>query len=502
MDQPAVVIKNISKRFGGTQALYNVSFDIAKGEVHALLGENGAGKSTLIKIISGVVQKDDGSVIFDGEELNVKNPQQARKKGINVVYQELSLVSELTVVENILASTEPMNKFRKMNKKNLPEHVRHILTRFNINPSTYVRNLGIGMQQMVEIAAAVSRDCKLLILDEPTAALTNEESSELFKLIDDLKSKGVTIIYISHKISEVMAISDSVSVLKDGLYVDTKPISECSETMLISMMIGREFSDMYPPLCNKVGDIVLEVNNLTGEGFKDVSFNLRRGEILGFAGLSGAGRTEVMTTIFGAAKAESGEVKLEGKPLKVTLPIDAIRAGIGYLPEDRKQVAIFPDMDIKENTIAAVIDRIAEKGLLNSKKVKDSTVDINSKLQTKYGSIEHKINSLSGGNQQKVILSRWLLSDPKVLIVDEPTRGIDVGAKHEIYLILRDLAENGMGIILVSSELPEIVGMADRVITMYRGRVMSESKNDAMLADVVGRAIIGMTSENEIKETP
>ena len=500
MKKPAVIIKDISKKFGGTQALSDVSFEIAEGEVHALLGENGAGKSTLIKIISGVTPKDKGAIIFDGEELAVKNPQQAREKGINVVYQELSLVPNLTVVENILASTEPMNKFRKMDKKNLPEHVRQVLNKFNINPSTLVRNLGIGMQQMVEIAGAVSRNCKLLILDEPTAALTNEETNELFRLIGELKAKGVTIIYISHKISEILAIADSVSVLKDGLYVGTKPIAECDETSLISMMIGREFGDMYPPLSDSAGEVILEVNNLTGEGFEDVSFHLRRGEILGFAGLSGAGRTETMITIFGASKIHSGNIMLEGKPLKVKRPIDAIKAGIGYLPEDRKQVAIFTQMDIKENTIAAVIDRIAQRGMLNRKKIKEATLEINAKLQTKYGSIDHKIISLSGGNQQKVILSRWLLADPKVLIVDEPTRGIDVGAKHEIYQILRDLASKGMGVILVSSELPEIVGMSDRVITMYKGRVMCEAKNDAALTDLVGRAIVGMPPENVAKE--
>jgi ABC-type sugar transport system ATPase subunit len=262
------------------------------------------------------------------------------------------------------------------------------------------------------------------------------------------------------------------------------------------MMIGREFDNMYPPLSNGAGETILEVKNLTGEGFTDVSFELRRGEILGFAGLSGAGRTETMITIFGASKVYSGSIMLENKPLKAKRPIDAIRAGVGYLPEDLKQVAIFSQMDIKENTIAAVIDRIARGGMISSRKIKESTLEMNAKLKTKYGSIDHKILSLSGGNQQKVILSRWLLSNPKVLIADEPTRGIDVGAKHEISQILRDLASKGMGIILVSSELPEIVGMCDRVITMYKGNVMCEAKNDAALTDVVGRAIVGMTSKN------
>ena len=502
MNRSAVVLKNISKRFGGTQALSDVSFEIAKGEVHALLGENGAGKSTLVKIISGVIPKDEGNILVDGEELRVKNPQQARQKGINVVYQELSLVPNLTVAENILASTERMNKFGKMDTKNMPGHIRQVLRKFHINPSTRVRHLGIGMQQMVEITSAISRNCKLLILDEPTAALTNEEIKELFRLIGELKQQGVTIIYISHKISEILTIADRVSVLKDGLYVGTKPIVECDEATLISMMIGRELGNMYPPLGSELGEIILEVKNLAGEGFNDVSFKLRRGEILGFAGLNGAGRTELMTTIFGASKANSGDIMLEGNTLKTKRPIDAIRAGIAYLPEDRKQVAIFSQMNIKENSITAIIDSVAKNGVLDRKKIRELTCGMIEKLRTKVGSMDDKILSLSGGNQQKVVLSRWLLSNPKVLIADEPTRGIDVGAKHEIYQILRGLTSKGIGIILVSSELPEIIGMCDRVITMYRGKVVCEAENDAALTDLLGRAIVGMASETMIREAP
>jgi len=495
MDQPAVIIQNISKRFGGTQALSDVSFTVAKGEVHALLGENGAGKSTLIKIISGVTPKDEGEIIVDGEELHIRNPQQARKKGINVVYQELSLVPNLSVAENILASIEQMNKFTRLNTKKLPDHVVQMLRKFNIDPSMDVRHLGIGMQQMVEITGAVSANCKLLLLDEPTAALTNEEVEELFRFIGELKAQGVTIIYISHKISEIFMIADRVSVLKDGLYVGTKPVSECDETTPISMMIGREFGEMYPPLAEETGEVILEVKNLSGEGFSDVSFELRCGEILGFAGLSGAGRTELMTTIFGASKATEGSMTLSGKPLKPRRPNDAIEAGLAYLPEDRKQVAIFSLMDIKENLVASVIDRISKGGLVDRKAAKESTHEMVAKLKTKIGSIDDKILSLSGGNQQKIVLSRWLLSNPSVLIVDEPTRGIDVGAKHEIYQILRDLASKGMAIILVSSELPEIIGMCDRVITMYKGKLMCEAKNDAAITELLGRAIVGIASD-------
>lgn len=495
-NQTILSIQNISKRFGGTQALSQVSMELKRGEIHALMGENGAGKSTLIKIISGVISKDSGTILMEDKPLHVKSPQEARKQGINVVYQELSLIPNLTVAENICASSDRMNTFRAMNLYDLGEDVVSMLESFQINPFTIVKNLGIGAQQMVEIAGAISRNCKLLILDEPTAALTSDEVQILYGIIKKLKEQGVTIIYISHKLSEIFDIADRVTVLKDGKYVGTVEVSQCDEAQLVSMMIGRKLEDMYPPHSSKVGDTVLEVKHLTGDGFTDVSFAVRSGEIVGFAGLAGAGRTEVCTAIFGANPIFSGEIYVDGQKVRIRRTQDAMKAGIGYLPEDRKDVGVFMQMNITDNAIASTIDKMTKGGLLDKKKVKRDTVGIMQKMNTKVGSLDDKILSLSGGNQQKVILARWLMAAPKVLIVDEPTRGIDVGAKYEIYQLLRQLADEGMAIVVISSELPEIFGLSDRVIAMYHGKISCEVNHDDLeLVDSIGHAIMGLVHE-------
>ncbi|MDO4552618.1 MAG: sugar ABC transporter ATP-binding protein [Bacillota bacterium] len=494
-------IQNISKRFGGTQALDDVSFDIRRGEVHALLGENGAGKSTLIKIISGVVARDKGTILFDGQPLAAKNPQHARTLGINVVYQELSLVPGLSVAENICASNEKMNTFRIMKTNNLGEDALRILEMLHIDPKTPVKALGIGAQQMVEIAGAISRNCKLLVLDEPTASLTNDEIRELYKIMHMLKEAGVTMIYISHKLSEVFEIADRVTVLKDGKYVATQNVSDINEQDVVHMMIGRELNDMYPPKAEKKGEKVLEVRNYAGHGFNDISFDLHQGEILGFAGLSGAGRTEFCTALFGTEKAFSGQVKLFGKDFQARSVKDAMAQGIGYLPENRKEAGVFMQMSIKENTVAATLKELVKGGLLDGKKAIENTNDMIDQLNTKVGSIDDGILSLSGGNQQKIVLARWLLAHPRILIVDEPTRGIDVGAKYEIYQILRKLANNGMAIILISSELPETIGMSDRVIAVYRGKVSAEVEaGDPDIESKIGRGIMGLAVEEGGKE--
>ncbi len=493
-------LKNISKRFSGTQALDGVSFDIEQGEIHAIMGENGAGKSTLIKIVSGVFPRDGGEMLFEDKPLIVHSPQEARQKGINVVYQELSLVPNLTVAENIGATSGKMNTFKVLDKYNLPQDVLDLLNNFGIDPFVAVKNLGIGAQQMVEIAGAVSRKCKLLILDEPTASLTSGEVDELFGIIRKLKSQGVTIIYISHKLAEVFEIADKVTVLKDGKYIDTVKIEDCTQDKLISMMIGRSLQDMFPEKEGQAGDVILSVKDLSGEGFSEISFDLRKGEVLGLAGLAGAGRTELCTAIFGANQIYSGEIIVEGKKLVPKYPGDSLKAGIGYLPEDRKQMGIFLNQTVKENAIVATLDMIAGAlGILNTKNDTKRTLDEIGKLNTKVGSIEDSILSLSGGNQQKIILSRWLMANPKILIVDEPTRGIDVGAKFEIYRILRSLAKGGMAIIMVSSELPEIFGLSDRIIAMYHGRKFVEKNaGDEDMQDIIGAAIVGV--EHKPKE--
>jgi len=485
-------IRNLSKRFGGTQALDDVSFDVRKGEIHALLGENGAGKSTLIKIISGVVQKDRGSVFLDGSELKVKNAQQSRELGINVVYQELSLVPDLSVAENIFASSVPMNTFKLMRFEKLGDDVMSIVGMLGVDLKTLVRNLGIGAQQMVEIAGAISRKCKLLILDEPTASLTNDETRHLYRLMRTLKDSGVMIIFISHKLSEVFEIADRATVMKDGRFVATEEVRNLNEKTLIKLMTGRDLRDMYPPKGDARGPVVLEVKDYSGTGFQSVSFTLHEREILGMAGLTGAGRTELCTTLFGVQPSQGGNLLLFGKKYAPHGVLSAMKAGIGYLPEDRKQTGIFMQMDIKENSVAAIIDGIARLGILRRSRVADSTKEMIDKLNAKIGSMRDRMLSLSGGNQQKVVLGRWLLASPRILIVDEPTRGIDVGAKFEIYQILRRLTQEGMAIILISSELPEIIGMSDRVLTLYKGKVSMEIDcHDPFLAEKIGSGIMG-----------
>ena len=473
-----VSIENVSKHFGGTQALDNVSFQLIRGEIHALLGENGAGKSTLVKIISGVVGRDRGEIMFEGTPLRIKNPQQARVAGINVVYQELSLIPSLSVAENISASNEAMNTFKRMKLKNLKEESLSILRMMNIQPGTLVRNLGIGAQQMVEIAGAISRKCSLLILDEPTASLTRDEVVELFKIMRMLKKDGVTIVYISHKLSEVCEIADRVTILKDGRHITTLDVEDIEEKKIIQLMVGRDLAQMYPAKTGGGKEIALEVHQYSGEGFEDVSFHVNRGEIIGFAGLAGAGRTELFTALFGIQKPSGGEAYIFGKRLDIHAPKDAMRSGIGYLPEDRKDAGLFMQMNIRENTIAATLDDVSTRGVIDAKLVQKKTLSMIDALSTKVRSIDDKILSLSGGNQQKVILARWLLANPAVLIVDEPTRGIDMGAKYEIYQLLRKLAREGIAVIIVSSELPEIFGMCDRAIAMYKGSVFIEAAQD------------------------
>ena len=495
-------IEHISKHFGATQALDDVSFQLYKGEIHALLGENGAGKSTLVKIISGVITRDSGEIFFEDRPLKAKSPQQARMQGINVVYQELSLIPSLSVAENISASYEAMNTFRKMKLDGLKQDSLALLKMLKIRPKTLVKNLGIGAQQIVEIAGAISRECKLLILDEPTASLTSEEVEVLFHIMRHLKKEGVTIIYISHKLSEVCEIADRVTVLKDACFVDTLNIEDIDEKRIIELMVGRDLANMYPEKNGKSGETVLDVRSFSGEGFRDISFHVNRGEILGFAGLAGAGRTELVTTLFGLQKPYGGEVELFGKKLRIKQPKDAMKKGIGYLPEDRKQAGVFMQMSIKENTMAATLDEVSRWGIIKSKLMEKNTLKMVERLSTKVRSIDDPITSLSGGNQQKVILARWLLANPKVLIVDEPTRGIDMGAKHEIYQLLRGLASQGIALIIISSELPEVFGMCDRVIAMYKGSIFIEADyTDPDFERKIGFGIMGLdysTTETEV----
>ncbi len=496
-DDVILSIQNVSKRFGGTQALKNVTFDILQGEVHALMGENGAGKSTLVKIISAVIAKDSGTICYKGKELTARNPQESRAAGINIVYQELSLSPFLSVSENISGSSYSMDNLGLMRTAQLNEDAVELLRTNQINPHTLIKDLGIGAQQIVEIAGAISRRCSLLILDEPTSSLTNKETDDLFRIIETLKSRGLTVIYITHKINEVFRVADRITVLKDGDYVGTVKTAETTEDKIISMMLGRDIKEMFPTRTGIEKECALEVQHLSGIGFKDVSFKLYKGEILGFAGLAGAGRTELFMAIFGANKIFSGKILVEGKEVKINEPQDAMKHGIGYLPEDRKQVGLFLEMSVKENTIAATIDENSGRFFIDSARMKQTAMQMAERMRTKISSVEAKIFSLSGGNQQRVLLSRWLLVRPKVLIVDEPTRGIDIGSKQEVYQILRDLAKEGIAIVMISSELPEILGMSDRIVAMYRSKIMVLLEGNQRTEQLLDPAIVGVV-ENAV----
>lgn len=485
-------IQNVSKRFGGTQALRDVSFNVQQGEVHALMGENGAGKSTLVKIISSVISKDSGKVLFNNNELLSRNPQESRAMGISIVYQELSLSPFLSVGENISAASSSMDNFTLMQTSRLSKEASELLELEHVNPRSMVKDLGIGAQQIVEIAGAISRKCSLLIFDEPTSSLTNKETDDLFRIIEILKNRGMTVIYITHKIKEVFRIADRITVLKDGEYVGTVKKDETTEGELITMMLGRDIKDMYPTKGGADEECVLEAQYLTGEGFKDISFKLFKGEILGFAGLAGAGRTELFTAIFGANKIYSGKLFINGSEVKINNPQDAIKNKIGYLTEDRKGVGLFQEMNVIDNTVAATIDENSGKFFIDKNRMIKNSADMAERMSTKFSRLEDKILRLSGGNQQKVLLSRWLLVRPRILIVDEPTRGIDVGSKQEAYKILRELANEGIAIVMISSELPEILGMSDRIIAMYRGKITILLEGSQRTEEKLAPAIVNM----------
>lgn len=471
-------MKGISKRFRGVQALNGVNFDLRKGEVHALVGENGAGKSTLMKVLTGIHQPDAGEIFYLGKPYAVKNIGESQALGISMVHQELNMMNDLTVAQNIFIGREMRSGFI-IKDNDMVKETRAIFDRIgiDIDPKIKLGRLTVGKQQMVEIAKAVSRDCKVLILDEPTAALTQTEIDELFQIMADLKSKGIGMIYISHRMDEIKAISDRITVMRDGEYVGTVDTDSVTKDEIINMMIGRVVYE-DPKTHSEVpedAETVLEVKNLTSRNlFKNVSFKLRKGEVLGFSGLMGAGRTEVARAIFGADPIDSGEIYVNGKPVSIKSPKDAVNLGIGYLSEDRKQYGLMLDKSVAENTALASLDKYIKFGIINDRKIKEEAQIENSKLKTKTPSMEQALKNLSGGNQQKVIIARWLIKNSEILIFDEPTRGIDVGAKSEIYTLMNELARSGKSIIMISSELVEILRMSDRVLVMCEGKKTGE----------------------------
>lgn len=476
MSEAMLQMTGIEKYFPGVHALDNCQFELRKGEIHALIGENGAGKSTLMKILTGVYKKDGGSIIYNGEEIEVNSPKDAQNLGISIIHQELNLMPDLTAAQNMFIGREPKKLgglYLDDSKLNRAAKGLFELLNLDLDPKTKVSEITVAKQQMIEIAKALSFNSKILIMDEPTAALTTSEIEELFKIIRGLKDQGVGIVYISHRMEELFELSDRITVMRDGAYIATKETAKTSMDEIISLMVGRTIYEPPKEFSHVQGDdVVLEVNNLNaGNMVKDVSFKLRKGEILGFSGLMGAGRTETARAIFGADKHQSGEIIINGKSVKIHSPEDAVRHGIGYLSEDRKQFGLALGMDIESNTVLANLANFTTAGVINDKKVSKEAKKYVDALSTKTPSTKQKVGNLSGGNQQKVVIAKWLCRDCDILIFDEPTRGIDVGAKSEIYKLLTDLAEQGKSIIMISSELPEILRMSDRIVVMCEGRI-------------------------------
>lgn len=476
MKDSILEIQDVSKSFSGVYALKGVRLTVKKGEVHALIGENGAGKSTLMKIILGMHQPNEGSMLFKGETYAPKNPMDALQAGVSMIHQEISLADNMTVAENIWVGREPTKggfvDYAEMNRK-----AKALLSELNldISPSCKVKKLKVAQQQMVEIARAISYDSDLIIMDEPTSALTEDEVKTLFSIIRNLKKKQVTVIIIMHKLNELFEISDSVTVLRDGEYVGCYPIEEMTEKKLVSLMVGRELNEMFPKQAASIGGELLSVKHLTLKGvFEDVSFTVRKGEILGVAGLMGAGRSEIMLSLFGAVPPDSGEIFIDGKKAVIRSPRDAIRNGIAMVTEDRKLTGLSLCRSCKENMSIAHLKKISPHLFLNEKKERREIDRMIQALSIKLASVRQAVSSLSGGNQQKIVLARWLLTEPRILILDEPTRGIDVGAKAEIHRLISELTGTGMAVIMISSELPEILGMSDRILVVHNGRVSGE----------------------------
>ncbi len=477
--EPCLQVKNISKLFPGVKALSNMDVDFYPGEVHALLGENGAGKSTLIKIISGVYTPTEGQVIFEGKPVDFQNPRQALDKGIAVIHQELSIANDLTVAENIFLGEEPRQSCKfLLNRKKMEKDAQQILDfmRVSIKATDIARELTAAQQQMVEIAKVISKQAKVVIMDEPTSSLSENEINALFRQIAILKENNVAIIYITHRLKELFAICDRVTVMRDGCKVKTFMMNEVTEKQLVASMVGREMKDYYNRVQHHRGKEMLRVEGLTRKGeFEDISFTAYEGEILGISGLIGAGRTEVMETIFGAREAERGKIFIEGKETKIKNPREAIEQKIGLVTEDRRRTGLMLNAMIKDNIVLPSLTRNHKKfGILDLKWEAECSKDSVEKMRIKTPGISTIISTLSGGNQQKVILAKWLVANSKILILDEPTRGIDVNAKSEFYALMNAFVANGGCIIMISSELPEILGISDRILVMREGKISGE----------------------------
>lgn len=494
-NQAVLHVKGITKKYPGVIALQNVNFRLLPGKVHALMGENGAGKSTLMKIIAGICRADEGDIFLHGNLVEFHSPKQALNSGIAMIHQELSPILDMTIAENLFLGKEcQYGQTKIIDYKQMNESAKSLLKRvgLSLNPSILMRNLSVSQMQMVEIAKALSYDSEIIIMDEPSATITNREVGNLFKIIENLKSEGRCIVYITHKMDEVFEIADEITIFRDGYYIGTYDANEINEEELVRKMVDRELNEIYPLRSNEKGEVKVSIKNLSQEGvFENISFELRAGEILGFAGLMGAGRTEVMNAIFGITKPSSGEIYINGKLINKPEPSKIISHGLGYVTEDRKGTGLIMDMSIQDNVIISSLSRLSTSyGKINRKQALQESMEFIRKLRIKTPNVDQLVKELSGGNQQKVVLAKWLMMNPDILVFDEPTRGIDVGAKTEIYKLVAELAEQGKAIIFISSEMPEIIGMCDRIIVLHEGHISGE----ADIVDVTQEKLLSMAT--------
>lgn len=489
---PVLEVDSLSKRFGGIAALSDANIDLLPGEVHALTGENGAGKSTLIKILAGMVSRDNGRILIDGNEVRIDTPEASQNLGIAVIHQDFDLAANLSVAGNLLLGREPTHLYGFINRRKhqaLAERYLHNVG-LKIDPDTLVENLSVSQRQLLAIAKSVSTKARILVMDEPSSALASDEIEFLLRLITTLKQQGTSIIYISHKLDEIFRISDRITVLRDGETIGTRETRNTSSNGIISMMVGRELKDLFSKAVHTQEDVLLQIKGTGKQGvFNDISFTLNKGEVLGLYGLKGAGRSEMAATLFGLDSPDKGELLLEGEGIKIKSPQDAIRRGIGFVPEDRKTQGLFPNMNVKENMTISGLDLLSHHSFINKRQERDVINEYTALLNIRTSDANQMITGLSGGNQQKVILARWLLGNPKLLILDEPTAGIDIGAKSEIYKLINRLTSEGMGVILISSELPEILGISDRILIMHNGNITGHFHRNEASEEKVMRAI-------------
>ncbi len=494
-------VKGIRKYFPGVKAVDNISLTLEKGQVIALLGENGAGKSTLTKMISGSLKPDAGEIIVDGASMHFESAYQAMHTGIAMVYQELTMIGSMSVAENVFMNRQPVKKMGNIDWKVLNENTRKLLEKFNlsINPGTLVKDLSIGTQQLLEILKALSFEAKVIILDEPTSSLTEADTQLLFEIIEKLKKEGYSFIYITHKLSEVFQIADKVVVMRDGMHIGTEKIEDLNERQIINMMVGREIKDLYGSGSRErflSKDFFFRVENLTANDlYQNVSFGVRKGEIVGFAGLIGAGRTEMALGIMGAHKRDGGEIYIDSREIPVKNPKDAIKAKIAYLTEDRKKLGLTLDFSIKLNLVSTHLEDYTEKGMINSGRIDRNAVSEVEKYKIATPSIDQKVGNLSGGNQQKCLISSWMGIDPELIIFDEPTRGVDVGAKAEIYEKIKNFSDEGKGVVIISSELPELLGTCDRIYVMHEGKIQGELEKQDFSEDLIMEYATGVKSK-------